>query len=188
MLTASQGCAVATTRQNIFIMAKKMTDYRLNEMFDLYVKVSKNVNVYRGAEISKEKKAVAWVVKSGEVAGKLYSWVVENTTGRIFMMFLINDDITKAYYIELEPRMINFQHFDLQLTAQKKASLNWYEKIWDDFEDSVTAYYNEVVDAAKSGLQTGVIIGVVVLVGIPLFKNYLMSRLIKTAAQELKRK
>jgi hypothetical protein len=171
-------------------MAKKMTDYRLNEMFDLYVKVSKNVNVYRGSEIGKEKKTVAWTVKSGQVAGKLYSWVTEKETGRIYMMFLINDDILKAYYIELEPRMINFEHFEMQLTAQKKAALSWYERIWYDFEESVTAYYNEVVDAAKSGLQTGLVIGAVVLIGVPLLKYYLVQRsverLVKTAAKELK--
>jgi hypothetical protein len=172
-------------------MAKKMTDYRLDQMFDLYVKVTKNVNVYRGSEISKTNKTVAWTYKAGDVVGMLYSWVTDSNTGRIYMQFLQNGDLAKSYYIELEPRMINFDYFEKQLTAQKRASMSWYEGIWSDFGDSVDQYWTDIKDAAQSGFNTGLWIGGVVLIGIPLMKYYLMQKsvesIVKTAAREFKR-
>lgn len=169
----------------------ELKDFRIDALLNLYLLLIKDAKCYATPSV---KTPVWFTKKSGEIAGKLFSWI-ENEQG-VFMMFKINDNfdargLNTSYYILLEPKLLQWDYVKRQLDDNRRSQMSWYDKWFEDLETSITAYKDKVIDSAKSGLMWGgAIVGGVVVWTVflkPMLQAKLYGRLIKTAVKEYRK-
>jgi hypothetical protein len=139
--------------------------YKLSTLNGLYMKVSKDVQVYEFPTASR--KWNGWIMKKGSNAGKLNMWIAQHMfdpapsppIDGIWFEFFVNDirDFTngKRYFIKFDPNMIDWEFTKTQLTAEKRANMTFYEGIFNDLEKDYTEWKDNVVDNVKNGIFTG---------------------------------
>jgi hypothetical protein len=150
-------------------MEDLMEKYTLADLTGIYVRVNIPTTVYWGTGQK------AWEYGAGAVVGKVYSWV-DNRDGEIgtlpkllFLMFYVEagrQGAGTAYYIPLQPRMLDWEFFREQI-------FSWFERQTQDFgawvdsvEASIEKYYEEsIVQPFYKGLKWGgIALGGVVVV------------------------
>ena len=134
------------------------SDFHIDSLLDLYPKLTKDTPVYS----QPNQKSKWWTKLKGELAGKLYSWVIYDN--EVYMMFYLQDNYlnTKPYYIRLEAKMIDWEHMKPQLTEKRRKDMVFYDRWFDEFETALTEKYQKIVtavtDTAKKGLTWGIAI------------------------------
>jgi len=177
--------------------------YSLSKLNKLYLKVSKDVQVYENP-MGNGKVWQGWTIKGGTIAGRLNMWIGQHMYDPnnapnppiqgIWFEFFINDKVDfvngKRYYVRFEPNMIDWKFTETQLTAETRANMTFYEGFYNDLEKDLTEWKNNIVDSAKSGLKTGLIAaGAILFTGfviIPYFKFQLFRKAVKTVAKDIK--
>lgn len=174
-----------------------MAELTVADLQDTYIKLIKVSKVYATPEHGEAGKPVWWTKNAGEIAGKLYSWVDKNpSTGKkykyVYLMFKLNDDFnanTKAYFIRLEKKQIEWAFTKDQLIKKSQANMSDIDKFIDDLERNITETVNDYVDDltgyVKSGLLTGGGIAATVLLFSFVIVPYIKFRILKSTAREL---
>lgn len=178
-----------------------MAELTVEDLVGTYIKLSKDAPVYASPYDAEAKRNVWFTKKSGEVGGKLYSWIdaanphYGSPWGKgVFLMFKSNDDFDygQSYYIRVNKGLINWAFTKEELIKKRQADMNFFQKFVDDLERSLQEYEDGVVANVKSGLITGGIIVAAVLafnfIIIPEIKFRRTKRLVMTAAREINKR
>jgi len=158
-----------------------------------YIKLNAKVNVYETPENGDNGSPVWFQKQTGEVTGRLFSWVdTSPATGQkyksLYLMFKSNDNFdtnSKAYFVKFEPKIIDWNFTKQQLIEKGQADMSFFGKFVDDMENLAIDYGNNLIDYAQSGLKWGLILGGIVLLFGTVIIPYTKYRVYKGAARDL---
>lgn len=170
--------------------------FSVDQLLGLNLKLRKDATVYY-SPINPVAEWDGWKLRAGQMTGKLFSWVSNIPANQnyppldvdgVFLMFYLQDDWSgnqHAYFLKLEPKMFDWEYTKSTIDDQRKANMNWYETLLDDFDTEATEYAQDVYDYVENALWVGGSLAAIILYWNLVGKYQVQARVYKGVVKDV---